>query len=371
LAVRPNSGVVLTAVLLAGAWRALGQSNFDPHGDSGTGVLRVVTDPSTRGNCSQCHPQHGGDSNDPKKYVLFADNNNGLCFSTQGASPCHQARPDNYPLQEADRLPAPVADSGYFEAHQGSERRPGVELRGRWPGEHVYSSPEATPDGHYLSPHAQDPDMPRRDSAGEGLCLNCHDPHGTPFRDLLTAQHGGIGGHGAAGPPAQYALCFSCHGHNGPGGMEPANQLVEDFYDAGLNGEFAGHQIRKNPNVAISWPLHVQVGDMLPCYDCHDPHGSQGNNAVQPNAFVLSDQRSGWSDLTDTVNDAAQARHFCLGCHIPSDGIPGSQTVEGILMNVLSGQASHVSTATESCYECHGRDYTSPTGHNVHNPSGG
>jgi hypothetical protein len=110
---------------------------------------------------------------------------------------------------------------------------------------------------------------------------------------------------------------------------------------------------------------------MLPCYDCHNPHGSRGNDGVQPNAFVLSDQRTGWSGLTDTIDDAEQARRFCFGCHIPSDGIPGSQTVEGIVMNALPDHDGHTQAATKSCYDCHGRDYTSPTGHNVHNPSEG
>jgi cytochrome c553 len=229
-----------------------------------------------------------------------------------------------------------------------------------------------SPDGHWISPHAQDPDMPRRDASGEGLCLNCHDPHGTVgTRDLLVLAYGGIGGHGAAGPPAEYRLCFSCHGADGSAGIDPENRLVEDWYDAGLNGDRAGHAIRKNPAVALSWPAHVQVGDRLPCYDCHGPHGSRGNDGVRPNAYLISDERPGWSGLLDTRNDPDQARRFCLGCHIPSDGIPGSQSVEGIVMNTLSVREAHGTSSTGSCYDCHGRDTTSPTGNNVHNPASG
>jgi hypothetical protein len=250
-------------------------------------------------------------------------------------------------------------------------RRPGVTLRGRWPGEQIYSDTRLLPNGHYVSPHARDADMPRRDAGGDGLCLNCHDPHARPGRDLLIASYGNISGHAESGPPAAYGLCFSCHGRAGVGSMEPESRNIEDYYDTGLNGTSAGHQIRRNPAVAISWPAHVKIGDKLPCYDCHNPHGSAGNDFVRPNGALISDQRRDWSGLDDTLADAAQARAFCLACHIPADGIPGSQTVEGIVMNTLPDEDAHRSAAVQSCYDCHGKDYSSATGYNVHNPGNG
>jgi hypothetical protein len=153
--------------------------------------------------------------------------------------------------------------------------------------------------------------------------------------------------------------------------MDVSNRYIEDYYDSGLNGDHAGHQIRKNPRIALSWPAHVQIGDKLACYDCHDPHGSIGGNGVEPNAFLLSDERAPWSGMEATKTDPGQARKFCLGCHIASDGIPGSQVVEGIVMNTLPVQEAHVSTDTRGCYECHGSDYSGPTARNVHNPSVG
>jgi hypothetical protein len=54
---------------------------------------------------------------------------------------------------------------------------------------------------------------------------------------------------------------------------------------------------------------------------------------------------------------------------VPSDGIAGSEVVRGIVMNSLPDQgADHASTGTQSCYACHGSDYASPTGFNVHHP---
>jgi len=362
--VKPQSGMVLTASLvILATWAAAQTPVFDPHGDPVTGVLRLVTTPSTRGQCNQCHPSHGDPMiADPK--LLFTTNDNGLCFE------CHQAKATNYPLQEIDRLPRTEPDAGYFEANLGGTRQAGLEFRGRWPGEAVYRDPSVTPDGRWYSPHAHDADMPRRDAAGEGMCLNCHDPHRADLqRDLLTEAYHGIAGHADLGAPTAYRLCLSCHGNDGPPSMDVSNRYIEDYYDSGLNGNFAGHQIRKNPRIALSWPAHVQIGDKLACYDCHNPHGSIGGNGVEPNAFLLSDQRQQWSGLQATLTDARQARAFCLGCHITSDGIPGSQVVQGIVMNTLSPQTAHESFDLQSCYGCHGSDYSGPTAHNVHNPS--
>jgi hypothetical protein len=153
--------------------------------------------------------------------------------------------------------------------------------------------------------------------------------------------------------------------------MEPESRSIADFYDSGLNGASAGHQIRRNPAIALSWPPHVQVGDKLPCYDCHNPHGSRGFDGVNPNGYLLSDERPGWSGLTATRTDPEQSRRFCLGCHIPSDGTPGSVSVEGILMNTLPTGHAHNSSAQPGCFECHGADYSSPSGFNVHHPSDG
>ena len=362
--------MVLTASVLAAALTLAQTTAFDPHGDSNTGVERVRTEPRTRGDCQQCHPQHNATGESERK-ILFTRNDNSLCFSLTGTSPCHQSRPSNYPLREEDRIPIGEVDAGYPEYNNGGIRRPGVNLRGRWPGEQIWADARLLPGGHHVSPHAHDADMPRQGTGGEGLCLNCHDPHARPGRDLLVDAYSSISGHAESGPPAAYRLCFRCHGRDGVGSMEPESRSIEDYYDSGLNGTSAGHQIRRNPAIALSWPPHVKVGDKLPCYDCHNPHGSAGNDLVRPNGALLSDQRRDWSSLDNTRADARQARLFCLGCHIPSDGIPGSRDVEGIVMNTLSQVIQHASNETQSCYDCHGMDYTSATSSNVHNPARG
>jgi predicted CXXCH cytochrome family protein len=278
--------------------------------------------------------------------------------------------PPGYPADEGDRIPEGLPGAGYFEVSSGGDRLPGVEHRERWPGAIVFEDERILPGGHAVSPHRTDPEMPRRSPEGQGLCLNCHDPHGTPYFDLLVAPYGPIGGWKDPGPPQAYALCFQCHGRSGPPGMDQENQWIEDYYDMSLQGDdTAGHAIRLSSDSALSWPGYVRRGDRLPCYDCHNPHGSRGYDGAHPNAFLLSDQRPGWSGLTDTRTDPEQNRRFCFGCHIPSDGVPGSQTVEGIVMNTIPDEVpEHASTATEGCFSCHGSAYDGPLSFNVHHP---
>jgi hypothetical protein len=364
------SGVVVL-VVGTGAWVAGAQitaEELSPHLNPDYGVLRINESWAPRGSCSQCHDMHALETGEsPYPNALFAENANALCYA-DGAGPCHAATPSNYPATETSRIPPGFPDAGYFEYNSGGAKVWGAKYRSRWPGSIVYDNPGMTGFSFY-SPHRNDPDMPRLDATGLGSCLNCHNPHSSdnPF-DLLVEPYGGIGGYDETGPPGRYQLCFSCHSNFGPGGMEPSGRYIADYYDSAVNGDHAGHQIRMEPDIALSWPPHIRRGDKLPCYDCHNPHGSRGYSNLGPNAYVISDERVGWNSLTNTKTDPAQSRRFCLGCHIPSDGIPGSQMVEGIVMNTIPDEDGHASTDTRGCFQCHGADYSSPTSNNVHNP---
>jgi len=343
----------------------------NPHFDPSSGVNRVPTVPPTIGDCSQCHRLHGDEGETPSPKTLFTANDNDLCYTAGGPSGCHSALPTGYPAMENDRMPAGSVAPGCFEVNAGGQRVPGVLLRRRWPGSTVYEDARTFGLGRYYSPHRNDADMPRQDDLGHGLCLNCHDPHeGQSQFDLTTGVYQAYGGPWARTASARLALCLGCHSTQGPFGMDEENQRIADFYDPGVNPDgTAGHTIRKNREVAISWPSHVRAGDPLACYNCHNPHGSRGYDGATSNGFALSDQRPGWKGLTDTTTDPAQNRRFCLGCHIPSDGVAGSQQVEGIVMNHIPSEGGHRSTDTKGCSECHGRDYSTSTGFNVHHPN--
>lgn len=342
-----------------------------PHFDPVHGVKRVEAPWAPVGDCAHCHnmksPETGGP---PNARLLFAENTNTMCYTPGGAGPCHAQLPDNYPADETSRIPEGFPDAGYFEDNTGGARNPGVQYRSRWPGALVYDDPAVLGSfSAFASPHRNDPDMPRLDSSGRGSCLNCHDAHESqsPFDMLLSPYHG-IGGYDEPTYPTRYQLCFDCHSAFGPSGMNFTGRQIADYYDSSMNGDHAGHQIRMNNNIAISWPSHVRVGDKLPCYDCHNAHGSRGYNNEGANANLISDERPGWSNLTDTRTDPVQSRRFCLGCHIPSDGFAGSQVVEGIVMNAIPSEDGHLSTDPRGCFECHGADYSNSQSYNVHNP---
>jgi len=322
----------------------------------------VFRDPSVpRGDCRQCHISHAGAS--PQVQNLFAPNDNMLCYSTSGVEGCHINRPSGgsagYPAQEQDRFPDQHLYHGYFEANDGGEKTPGANHRVRWPGRLIWEN--LTYSRHYASPA-----MPRLDGAGRGACLNCHEPHNGagPYGQLVRV-YGPIAGAATNGAPPEYAICLDCHGPNGPSGMSPESRRIADFYSRVATGSSrAGHAIDETRGA-------VKKGDRLPCYDCHNPHGSAGGDGQHPNAFLLSDQRPGWYGLTGIDTSSVQVRRFCTGCHAYPD-LPGSGgTVEGVRPKTLPNEPPHRSYETRHCYDCHGRDYSSPTGFNVHNPSGG
>lgn len=343
--------LALSSALEAGG----GRYRNSPHGSSQTGVYRTSEYP--RGSCAQCHSSHDVSSEYP--YSLFRENSNDLCLTaSQGG--CHADQPtgatSGYPAQEADRMPSNATDPGYFEYNNGGLRLPGLLNLVRWPGKQVWE------DGAH-SIHFSDPDVPIKDVFGNGSCDNCHDVHGgSSSHDMLDTTYAGITSSLTEPRASNLELCLSCHSRNGPVGMSDSSKFIADYYDRSLNpGGSSGHGVLRGSG-------YVTTGARLPCYDCHNPHGSQGYGGLGANGFLLSDQRSGWYGLTDLRNDSVQVRRFCLGCHKTSDGTGGG-VVEGVTLQALpSSVPDHSSQATSHCYDCHGRDYSSSTSNNVHNP---
>jgi Doubled CXXCH motif (Paired_CXXCH_1) len=355
---RVSRSVILMIVLMSCAMivYAGGQFKASPHGSAISGVWRVAEYP--KGSCAQCHINHSAASGNV--FGLFQQNSNRLCFS-QSMGGCHADKPtggtSGYPAQESDRLPSGSSDPGYFEVNAGGNRLPGVANRVRWPGQLIWEDP-------LYNPHSADPDMPAKDVMGFGSCDNCHAVHGsssphdmtdTTFRGLVGSQSGSL--------PANYRQCFVCHSAAGPAGMNQSSKLIADFYNTAFGGERRGHEVGGGG--------YVPSNARLSCSDCHNPHGSAGYSNLGPNGFLISDQRPGWYALTNIKNDNTQVRRFCFGCHTSSDGIGGG-TVQGMNPERLPSEVSHHAfNGTTHCYDCHGRDYSSSSGNNVHNPSDG
>ncbi len=333
-----------------------GRFRTSPHGSPQTGVYRTADYP--RGSCAQCHSSHNLTGSYP--FALFRENSNDLCMTaSQGG--CHADQPtgatSGYPAQESDRMPLGSVDPGYFEYNNGGLRLPGLNNLVRWPGQQVWE------DASY-SPHRSDPEMPIKDDFGDGSCDNCHDVHGgASSHDMLDTTYSGITNAILDPLATNLELCLSCHSRNGPVGMDDSSKYIADYYDRSLNpGGASGHGVLRGDGYVVS-------GSRLPCYDCHNPHGSQGYGKLGANGFLLSDQRPGWYGLTDIRSDNAQVRRFCFGCHVSSDGQGGGQ-IEGLtLVQLPTHPAPHQYVHPKHCYDCHGRDYSSSTSHNVHNPN--
>lgn len=346
--------------VLATVGMAVAQGSFreSPHGSSLNGVQRLAAFP--KGSCVQCHSGH--DAGMARPYGLFQENSNELCMA-QSEGGCHADQPSGgttgYPATEINRLPLGSTDPGYFEYNSAGTRIPGVNNLVRWPGRVVWQNP-------IYSPHYIDVDMPIRDAFGNGSCDNCHDVHGgSSSRDMLDKTYNGIVGSQIGARASNYELCLSCHDINGPLGMDESSKHIADYYDRSINpDERSGHGVSDGNG-------YVPSGGRLPCYDCHNPHGSQGYANGGANGFLLSDERPGWYGLTDIQNDNVQVRRFCFGCHVSSDGQGGSP-VEGITLQPLSANPMpHAYSHPKHCYDCHGSDYSSPTSYNVHHPDPG
>ncbi len=324
--------------------------------------------PDLTNACSGCHSPHKDYATTPNLWksvvnsTTVGGNDNTWCFA------CHNDSQSwfvgTYPV-----LAAPTRDASGFPA------------KGTYPGRSTYSST-------VINAHASIPaSMPAAGSAATtstlatGSCLYCHASHRGPnkYDGLLatfvpetaaTVASDRVNGDYAA-------LCFDCHGGDAAWTAKaPGIVNIKQFvtYQGADNTRNSGHRIKTAGGT-------LPVNAPLPCYDCHNPHGS-----TRGNKSLLSDAIGRNLDPTT----AAGIRQFCFGCHTSSDGkawdststayVPaGTQTVEGLRRDGTGGSVlkiavvtnAHASTDSASCYTCHGSDYATPSSNNVHNPTGG
>jgi predicted CXXCH cytochrome family protein len=363
------AGVVL--LLSATAW-AGGVYRQTKHGDPVNGVQRL-TDESP-GECSQCHDEHasrqGAATSGPWPYLLFASDDNALCYT------CHNI-------------------SGSLSIYQGSvpygNSSHGLSSTMVWPG----------------------PTPPGRSSSDAGKCVNCHDAHGasdasgqipamtfareealcnachngsvaradvaSEFRKLyrhpieLTGRHSEAEG----ADPAKFAAapvnnrhseCADCHNSHvaQPDSLPPAppsasNRLLGVSRIRVLNGP-AGAR----PAYTYSGPGDlVSPNEYELCFKCHSswttlplglpdlavlfnpanpsfhPVEAAGKNNIHPGAFA-----NGW----DSMRMAA-----CTDCHSSDDGVRGAHgsSYEHILKKSYPVVTGSPSSSTDLCFDCH------------------
>lgn len=321
--------------------------------------------------CSSCHSPHGNSALRPK---LPAKSVNSVTVGAAGNEwclACHNDEQDWYAkLGTYPPLAAPTLDAS------------GYPVAGVFAGRSVYTS--STANAHVGIPSSTEP------TRTTGDCLYCHNAHGSTSRydslnaTLAPSTPSSVAQDRATG--AYAALCFSCHGGGSWETSGAANIKQYVTHEAGDESSAAsgGHRIKSAGGL-------LPVNAPVPCYDCHNPHGSSRGNKK-----LLSDALGGSFDTSVITGGPEGVRAFCLSCHVTSDlfgwestsatyaAVPATATVEGLLRNggaAGSGPGGGYNwlrlkvtpghqraDASTSCYECHGNGYGSADSNNVHDP---
>lgn len=350
--------------------------------------------------CSGCHSPHGDYATNRRLPVRSVVTSSGT-YTVTGANntwclACHNDSNDWYKSTTSTAYPAaatPTRDAS------------GYPITGTFPGATVYN--DTTKNRHAAIPSGvtTDPMLPSQTTTRvAGDCRWCHLAHRGPSQyDSLTATFSA-----PATPTVSLdrtrgdyaAACFACHG----GGSWVASGAVDIKQYAVKSPDdlttTSGHRIK---TTGATLPLNSP----LPCYDCHNPHGSTRNNKM-----LLADTLGQSLDATVTggivTTVAGRVREFCFTCHSTSDATAkvwdsaaGSYTsattsmmVQGLRrdgtllagqtkpsgyslnqnylrLKALGGTDHHSQSSTKSCYDCHGKNYNGGGSPNVHAPTMG
>ena len=334
---------------------------------SGHAVEERLTGADLTDRCSSCHEVHAHYSANrmlPGRVIngVAVTRGNSWCFA------CHNNTNDWF-------------GPGYPSPATPSKDASGYPVSGRFFGPTVYNN--AALNAHASIPATIFPATSTPATATlfrqRGDCLFCHESHRSANKyDALRGTYrpptpATLASDQAAGTYAE--ACFACHGG------------VTQSYFTTRPVNIRQFVVNSSPALTVNAGHRVEtpggtlpVGSPLPCYNCHNPHGS-----TRGNASLISDERG---RLLET-STAAGVRAFCLTCHATTDGfvwnsvtatytaVSTTETVEGLRRDGTGGNMlrfppadGHNRADTQSCYACHGRDYA-PGGFNVHNPSGG
>ena len=244
---------------------------------SGHSVESTTTDPDLTNECSGCHDPHAETAKLPQMTI------NGWTINTavdpnSWCRACHD--PDSDATDAAGLTPdanwSGVTEDDYYDQIFTSREDDTYIGSGTFRGWTAYENTSA---------HASIEASPTAGRA-KGDCLWCHERHSsTSTYDNLIAEFG----------PTSKAACDECHDDHLA--LDPAG-------DWGT-----GHFVEQGPA--------VPTGDLdgkipLPCYECHNAHGSRNGNAVLG-------QDSLGANL-DPSTPAGQSA-FCYTCHLSSDGL--------------------------------------------------
>jgi hypothetical protein len=332
----------------------------------GTKVPAPNTDPGIQ--CLACHDEHA--SSAPALLGRFdaetvtsrisgsvvTGDDSSVCLA------CHKSASAGFPIYSRDASGFPVS--------------------GTWPGATIWSN-AYDPTAQTGSMHTASTAVWPGTSYAGGACQNCHRMHGPQDRYAILRDTDAAGNPGVFPFTSDdFGFCFNCH--DGTPGFD-----VRRYYPIAAAGTAIGNARAGHATVTSGT---LPAGSALPCYDCHNPHGSASAYGLQVVTQLTATQTVSIGDgigeiLMGPGRGATQVREFCLTCHTTADNANGwngsafatvtaGATVEGIDRTATDARLRlpagtwHDSTDTRSCYACHGNDYSGSAG-NVHAPGVG
>ncbi len=351
------------------------------HGNALTGVYRVTGDP--KGDCTQCHDQHASRDSVPTQggphdYLLFAGNDNNLCYANDGAGPCHASTSSNEIYQSST-------------TYQNSSHATSTNMY--WPG----PTPPARPFSDYgeclncHTPHGYDDGgglVPSQAiSREENLCETCHDgsPASNVKNDIINtyrhpahdysdrhdpAEGGTTSSFGSANRHAECTDCHNAHYAKSDVFTPPhpdASERIKGVSGVAVLNGGAGTQptyTYLSPSVGIKYEYQlcfkchsswtVQPGwqpDMAKLFNTNNPSyhpvEAQGTNSgIDSRSFV-----NGWAP-GDTM--------YCTDCHGSDssllEGPHGSQYNYILKKDYVASSSQRTMSSNEICFDCHNYD---------------
>jgi hypothetical protein len=171
---------------------------------------------------------------------------------------------------------------------------------------------------------------------------------------------------------SQTILCWSCHdgSQSAPFTLVKSIRVIRaDYIDSSGADNTKGHRIKSSMG-------RLGSGSALPCYDCHDSHGTV-------NKRLILDSQSAYGSVTSSLGpgltnfDGANDRVVCAGCHDTGLAATAAGTrVEGLapvdpfnsvgtaLLHIQAGIADNLTASTRNCLSANNGCHT-----NAHDPS--
>lgn len=275
---------------------------------------------------------------------------------------CHDDKHTWYSATQTGAYPS-TSNPSKLKGQPSSTGMNNFPVSGTFPGKSIANSPTDNPHANIAASGDYD----------KGDCRYCHSSHANGQEDQLLTSRGELRAMKTVGgvvpdeektSGAYASFCLSCHNSSNKGTPWAAAKDVSASFMV-LPGSTEASRtafLKSNAGHRISSTNgDLPAGSSLPCYACHNPHGSSTN------ALDFSDELG--TNLKD--ND-----DFCYTCHVTSDGYvcedgnagtvvkladAQRQTVYGLSRSgsdgsnlKLSAIEGHEKGSTTSCSTCHG-----------------